>query len=192
MKDEARLELDTGFRNGLKTEVAIVGAGAGGLYAAYRLTADPANGNPLLDVNGNPVFQANGSSPSLSVHRSGFYRAAYLQDTWQASRQFIVNYGLRDLTHTNAASTNEREAYADHVRDTIRDFDPRLTDVEVTARFPEDVQRVQQNTFKVSALYFRVRATLRLGQNVAEPVVFDTMFDASRGRHIVSASEDGA
>lgn len=115
-----------------------------------------------------------------------------LFDGLAAVERSIVNYGLRDLTHTNAASTNEREAYADHVRDTIRDFDPRLTDVEVTARFPEDVQRVQQNTFKVSALYFRVRATLRLGQNVAEPVVFDTMFDASRGRHIVSASEDGA
>ncbi len=51
--------------------------------------------NPVLDVNGNPVYQATGQSPTLNVHRSGFYRAAYLQDTWQASRSFIVNYGLR-------------------------------------------------------------------------------------------------
>ncbi|MBI2718118.1 MAG: FAD-dependent oxidoreductase [Rhizobiales bacterium] len=34
--------LDSGYRNGLKTEVAIVGAGAAGLYSAYRLVADPA------------------------------------------------------------------------------------------------------------------------------------------------------
>ena len=104
----------------------------------------------------------------------------------------VANYGLRDLTHINSASANERQAYADHIRDTIRDFDSRLTDVEVTPRLPDDVQRLQSGIFKVSALYFRIRATLRLGQGVAEPVVFDTMFDASRGRHVVSATGDGA
>ena len=62
----------------------------------------------------------------------------------------------------------------------------------MTPRLPDDVQRLQSGIFKVSALYFRIRATLRLGQGVAEPVVFDTMFDASRGRHVVSASGDGA
>jgi len=103
----------------------------------------------------------------------------------------VVNYGLRDLTHTNSASADERQAYADHVRDTIRDFDPRLTEVEVVARPPEDVERAHGVKFKVSAMYFRVSATLRLGQGVAEPVVFDTLFDASVGRHTVTPAGDG-
>jgi outer membrane receptor protein involved in Fe transport len=54
-----------------------------------------AQGNPVLDVNGNPVYQPTGPSPTLNVHRSGFYRAAYIQDTWQVSRRFIMNYGVR-------------------------------------------------------------------------------------------------
>ena len=29
------------------------------------------------------------------MHRSGFYRAGYLQDTWHESRKFVINYGLR-------------------------------------------------------------------------------------------------
>ncbi len=53
-------------------------------------------GNPVTDVNGNSVYvPGSGTTPTLQVHRSGFYRAAYLQDTWRASRKFVVNYGLR-------------------------------------------------------------------------------------------------
>jgi len=53
-------------------------------------------GNAVTDVNGNPVYRANSNtSPTLLVHRSGFYRAAYLQDTWHESRKFTINYGLR-------------------------------------------------------------------------------------------------
>ncbi len=55
-----------------------------------------AQGNPIVDVNGNPVYvPASGAVPTLKVHRSGFYRAAYAQDTWQASHRLTVNYGLR-------------------------------------------------------------------------------------------------
>jgi outer membrane receptor protein involved in Fe transport len=53
-------------------------------------------GNPVLDVNGMPVYvPTSGVSPTTSVHRSGFYRAAYVQDTWLVSKRFTVNYGLR-------------------------------------------------------------------------------------------------
>ncbi len=55
-----------------------------------------ANGNPVLDVNGNPVYvPSSGTTPTLKVHRSGFYRAAYAQDTWQASKRLTFNYGVR-------------------------------------------------------------------------------------------------
>ena len=57
-----------------------------------------AKGNPVyvVDVNGNPVYKSNTSTaPVLRVHRAGFYRAAYVQDNWQESRRFTVNYGLR-------------------------------------------------------------------------------------------------
>lgn len=46
------------------------------------------------DVNGNGVYKASGASPQLTVHRSGFYGAAFAQDTWKLGR-LTVNYGLR-------------------------------------------------------------------------------------------------
>lgn len=55
-----------------------------------------ASGKAVVDVNGNPVYVANSrTSPTLTVHRSGFYRAAYVQDTWQPFRRMTFNYGLR-------------------------------------------------------------------------------------------------
>jgi outer membrane receptor protein involved in Fe transport len=54
-----------------------------------------AHGNAVLDIDGNPVYKATGQSPTLRVHRAGFYRAAYAQDTWRASHRFTINYGLR-------------------------------------------------------------------------------------------------
>ena len=55
-------------------------------------------GNPVYikDVNGNPVYTpTSGAVPNLRVHRAGFYRAAYAQDTWRITRRATLNYGLR-------------------------------------------------------------------------------------------------
>jgi outer membrane cobalamin receptor len=58
--------------------------------------ATDARGNPILDADGNPVYNSSSNtSPTLTVHRSGFYRAGYVQDTWHESRKFVINYGLR-------------------------------------------------------------------------------------------------
>jgi outer membrane receptor protein involved in Fe transport len=55
-----------------------------------------AQNNPVLDVNGNPVYTPNAgaTSPTLQVHRSGFYEAAYVQDTWTPGH-LTANYGIR-------------------------------------------------------------------------------------------------
>ena len=55
-----------------------------------------AENNPVLDVNGNPIYTPNAgaTSPTLRVHRSGFYEAAYLQDTWTPGH-LTANYGVR-------------------------------------------------------------------------------------------------
>ena len=76
---------------------------------AYQLT--PASQAALtalaaIDPSGNltppGLLGANGTytptsttTPTFKVHRSGFYRAGYIQDTWKASRQFTINYGIR-------------------------------------------------------------------------------------------------
>ncbi|HLK58619.1 MAG TPA: TonB-dependent receptor [Chthonomonadaceae bacterium] len=66
------------------------------LLPAGSLQTD-AQGNPVMDALGNQVYQLapNPVSPTVSVHHTGFYRAAYVQDTWSATNRLTMNYGLR-------------------------------------------------------------------------------------------------
>lgn len=55
-------------------------------------------GNPVLDTLGNQVYLIdpnNSATPIVHVHRSGYYNAGYVQDTWRATRQLTINYGAR-------------------------------------------------------------------------------------------------
>lgn len=57
-----------------------------------------ANGDAVLDANGNQVYLLNSGTtalPTVTQKRSGYYRAAYVQDTWRVSPRFTANYGLR-------------------------------------------------------------------------------------------------
>jgi len=64
------------------------------LAAIAPALAPPGSASGALDINGNPVYTATGASPTLKIHRTGTYKAAYLQDTWQRGR-LTANYGLR-------------------------------------------------------------------------------------------------
>jgi outer membrane receptor protein involved in Fe transport len=54
-------------------------------------------GNPVTDDIGNQVYtlNPNGVVPTVNVKHTGFYRAGYIQDTWNVSRRFTANYGAR-------------------------------------------------------------------------------------------------
>jgi TonB dependent receptor len=53
-------------------------------------------GNVVTDVDGNPVYvPTSGVSPVVTIHRAGFYRAAYAQDSWDITKKLHLNYGLR-------------------------------------------------------------------------------------------------
>lgn len=56
-----------------------------------------ANGDPALDANGNTIYllNAGASAPNVSINRRGYYRAAYVQDTWKVTSKLTANYGLR-------------------------------------------------------------------------------------------------
>ena len=54
-------------------------------------------GKPTVDINGNRVYKpfTGATTPTLHVNRTGFYRAAFIQDTWKATNRLTANYGYR-------------------------------------------------------------------------------------------------
>jgi len=65
-------------------------------------------GKAVLDVNGNPLYiPSSNVIPTAFVHRSGWYDAAYLQDTWKISKRFTANYGLRYDFYSQTVSLEE-------------------------------------------------------------------------------------
>lgn len=66
------------------------------LAAVAPSMAPAGSASTTLDINGNPVYTATSkTSPTLKVNRTGTYKAAYLQDTWQMGSRFLANYGVR-------------------------------------------------------------------------------------------------
>ncbi len=79
----------------LDSEAAVQGGGPQLTpNGAYQMDA---GGNPVLDTLGNQVFviTPGATTPTVLVHRSGYYNAGYLQDTWRATPKLTLNYGAR-------------------------------------------------------------------------------------------------
>lgn len=101
--DNESYQLTPGSRLALDELAAIAPnlAPAGGFQPQLNANGTPmqdAKGNAIYvkDVNGNPIYNAtSGAVPNLNVHRSGFYRAAFAQDTWRVGKRLTANYGLR-------------------------------------------------------------------------------------------------
>ena len=88
-----------------------------------------------------------------------------------ALRTSLVTYGLPDFTGISAGDMNERNRLQQSLEQAIRNFEPRLSHVEVTFD-PGDQDRSR------AALHFRVSALLRLDP-APEAIVFDTVLDLS-------------
>lgn len=63
-----------------------------------------------VDALGNPVVTLAGPGeafPTVDVSKNGYYGAAYIQDTWQESTRFTMNYGFRyDIYHQSQTVNN--------------------------------------------------------------------------------------
>lgn len=84
----------------------------------------------------------------------------------------LYEYGIPDISSMDRDSPRTRERLMRVIEQTIRTFEPRLTNVRV-ALVPGDEQSWRE-------VHFIIEALLRMDPN-PEPVVFDTTLDMSSG-----------
>ena len=85
-------------------------------------------------------------------------------------------YGLRDFTAQSPKSVSVRQQLRQDIEKTISRFEPRLKNVSIHLETPTQKER---------NLRFRISGLLVV-EPVAEPVTFDTYFDANRGEYVIS------
>ena len=88
----------------------------------------------------------------------------------------LLVYGLSDYTAKNPATPSVRSELHQEMERAISLFEPRLRDVTVKVEAPENGDR---------RLRFKISALLQIDDE-AEPVSFDTFYDANRSEYRIS------
>lgn len=103
----------------------------------------------------------------------------------------IANFGIRDFSHTDGSSRQQQDVLAEHIAQVIQVYEPRLTNVQVVARDPQQVKSERSKDYRIGVAYFRIVATLNVDPTPIEGVVFDTALELSTGHHNVSTPGGG-
>lgn len=89
------------------------------------------SGDPTISTPDptNPLYalRPDGGAPAtVHVTRSGYYNAAYLQDTWRMTRQLTANYGLRLDDYTSDQTTQRDNEAPDTAHVGLQMVSPRF------------------------------------------------------------------
>src|SRR5262249_19092256 len=96
-----------------------------------------------------------------------------LPESWEELRNSLYTYGLPEFGQLSLSLAAER--LPEHIESAIRTFEPRLTNVKVTMRAGEGVERIA---------HFIIDAVLLI-DSIPERVTFDTVLELTRGEYRV-------
>jgi type VI secretion system protein ImpF len=136
--------------------------------------------------------EAQKEVPSISWEQMREFKAALCRDltallnTRRAEEDFapvyveatnsLLTFGITDFTAYNLKSDTDQEQVRRSIERAIRQFEPRLTQVEVSVEKPDPLRPVLQ---------FQIAALMRI-EPAAEPVVFDATLQRESRRIAVS------
>lgn len=83
----------------------------------------------------------------------------------------IAVYGLPDFTKSNIKNSSEQDKLTEQLERAIRNFEPRLMDLQITLDPVNNVER---------SLRFRIIAQLKVDP-IPEPIAFDTILQMGSG-----------
>ena len=96
-------------------------------------------------------------------------------EDYDAAKASVINYGLPDITSLGLSSASDHRRLRVAIEESIRNFEPRLTDVRVTLEGAETVNR---------RLRFHIEGSMKLDP-APEEVSFDTVLELTSGEYKV-------
>jgi type VI secretion system protein ImpF len=95
---------------------------------------------------------------------------------YEEATNSLLGFGIADFTSYNLTNAVEQERVRRSIERAIRQFEPRLTRVDVSIEQPDPLRPLLQ---------FQINAFLRAGSDT-EPVVFDITLQRESRRMLVS------
>ncbi len=95
-------------------------------------------------------------------------------DEYPEVQHSLYHFGLPDISSVSSDSETARRRLVRQVEECLQIFEPRLTNIRVTATDPKDKKNKRQVRFMIEAM-------LRMEPN-PERVVFDTVLETSSGK----------
>jgi len=99
----------------------------------------------------------------------------------------ILNFGLRDFMFADMVTTEDRERLAREITAVINEFEPRLTDVRVTAteRREPDAGKGDDPRSRHTIVHYHIAARL-VGPDGEYEAAFENVFEWTTGHHEVT------
>ena len=108
-------------------------------------------------------------------------------DSLPQVQKSVVGFGLPDFANLRGLTEQMRQSIGREIAEAIANFEPRLTDIEVTIKDSEILKNELKEKFLPMAVYFHIAARLRM--DPCPPVAFETVLELAQGRHRVEGSE---
>ena len=104
-------------------------------------------------------------------------RTPLTAEEFEARELTVIDYGVPDFGKGSPASVRDQKLRANLTEKAIRVFEPRLRDVKVSITTDMDSERSLRMTIEA----------VMVGDDLAEPVSFETIYDAETDRTKINA-----
>jgi len=103
----------------------------------------------------------------------------------EIDKQSLIQYGIKDYITLDMNSDRVVVSLINDIKQTIKKFEPRLTNIKVTQASIIEKGADKKNTPKINEINLKISANIN-HKIIQNEIMFDTILDLNQGRYTIS------